>query len=320
MLCLLIGCHSNVSGAYLANDQSTVCWLQLVRTPDNHLSGQITYATVTKEGQIQRNSVAVTGAVDGDNVTISGNKFLGFDTFTFSGVQHGSYLILTGAEATPMTFKRATLTEYQAQESALQAQSKKIIAAKLDAGERAKAFQHQRNFVAEVSALIGKIDDFERAADVHLGRFPNGERAYVSITDRMRALVARQRLLIGNENAAVARNQLSVQISQTSLQTDQLHNQAQSLQSSLDTNVQPLLNESENLGRQCASVTNGSPTPFTPDELQSIQGACNRLNAAAGPFRTKINAVSSGLTHLEDVYKQQELAQQALIQESNRLD
>ena len=304
----------------MANDQSTVCWLQLVRTPDNHLSGQITYATVTKDGQIQRNSVAVTGAIDGDIVTISGSKFLGVDTFTFSGVHHGGYLTLTGAEATPMTFKRATLAEYQAKESALQAQSKKIITAKLEAAERARAFQHQRDFVADVSALIGKMDDFERVAAVHLGRFPNGERAYLSITDRMRTLVARQRQLVGNENAAVARNQLSVQITQTSLQTDQLHNQAQSLQSSLDGNVQPLVNESENLERQCVLVAKGSPTPFTPDELQSIRVACNRLNSAAGPFRAKFDAVSSGLTHLEDVYQQQERAQQALIQESNRLD
>jgi hypothetical protein len=34
-LCLLAGCHRNISGSYLAKDPNTVCWLQLVRTPDN---------------------------------------------------------------------------------------------------------------------------------------------------------------------------------------------------------------------------------------------------------------------------------------------
>lgn len=320
MLCLLTGCRSNISGSYMASDQSTVCWLQLVRTPDNRLSGQITYATVTKDGQIQRNSVAVTGAVDGDNVTISGSKFLGFDTFTFSGVQHGNYLTLTGAEATPMTLRRATLAEYQSQEAALQAQSQKIIAAKLDEGERAKAFQHQRDFVAEVSALIGKMDTFERAADVHLGRFPNAERAYGAITDRMKTLVARQRQLAGNENAGVARGQLSVAVTQTSLQTDQLHNQGESLQSALEGNIQPLVNESANLEQQCGAATSGAPTPFTPEELQNVRNVCDRLNAAVGPFRAKFNAMSSGLAHLEDVYRQEERTQQTLIQESDRMD
>ncbi len=40
-LILLSGCKKDVSGSYLANDKVAVCWLQLVRTPDNHLTGQM---------------------------------------------------------------------------------------------------------------------------------------------------------------------------------------------------------------------------------------------------------------------------------------
>lgn len=111
----------------MASDQSAVCWLQLVRTPDNHLSGQIADSTVTSDGHIQRDSVSVTGAVDGENVTLSGSRFLGLETFTFSGTLHGDDLTLTGAQGMPMIFKRASLADYQARESALDSQSQKIV-------------------------------------------------------------------------------------------------------------------------------------------------------------------------------------------------
>jgi hypothetical protein len=38
---LLTACQRSISGTYLVSDQASVVWLELVRTPDNHLTGQL---------------------------------------------------------------------------------------------------------------------------------------------------------------------------------------------------------------------------------------------------------------------------------------
>lgn len=43
-LSMVTGCQRNISGSYLASDNSAVLWLQVVRTPDNHLTGQLPWS------------------------------------------------------------------------------------------------------------------------------------------------------------------------------------------------------------------------------------------------------------------------------------
>jgi len=74
---LLTGRKQDISGTYLASDNSTVVWLQLVRTPDNHLTGQLAASVVKPDGSIDRKSASITGAVDGENVTLSGSRLFG---------------------------------------------------------------------------------------------------------------------------------------------------------------------------------------------------------------------------------------------------
>src|SRR5579863_8804241 len=103
---VLAGCHANISGSYLATDQSSVAWLQVVRTPDNRLTGQLAASILKPDGSIEQNSISVTGAVDGENVTLSGSGFLGLQSFVLSGTLNGDTLTLTGAQSIPVSFKR----------------------------------------------------------------------------------------------------------------------------------------------------------------------------------------------------------------------
>jgi hypothetical protein len=70
----------------------------------------------------------------------------------------------------------------------LNARSESITAAKLDAQTKMTAFDNQKRFVTAVDQLVKRLEDFERQADVHLGRFPNGERDYVAVTDKVRLM------------------------------------------------------------------------------------------------------------------------------------
>jgi hypothetical protein len=314
---LIAGCQRNISGSYLASDNSAVCWLQLVRTPDNHLTGQLASSVLKPDGHIEQNSASVTGAIDGENVTLSGSGFLGLQSFTLSGTLNGNTLTLTGAQSIPIVFKGSTLSEFQKQMGQLNARSSSITEANLEAQTKMRALRHQENFVTEVDLLVKKMEEFERQADVHLERFPNGERNYEEVTDKVRAYVARERQLSGNPNAGVARSQLSVAATQASLQTDQIHYAVEQVRYSLDSEVKPLLGEYQSLQQQCHSIP---PNVFTLEESQNINAACVHLEGDGPRFQEKFKAMTDGLSHLEQVYQREQNTQQRLIQESNRLD
>jgi hypothetical protein len=313
---LLTGCKQDISGTYLASDNSTVVWLQLVRTPDNHLTGQLAASVMKPDGSIDRNSAPITGAVDGENVTLSGSRLFGLQTLTLSGTLEGDKLTLTGVESTPFVLKRSSLTQYQAQEAALNARSQNIIAAKTAAISRQRTVQAQKNFVAQIDQLITKMQQFDSAADVHLGRFPNAEKGYQAITAKMNGYVERERQLAGNPNASNTRYQLSNAATQASFVTDQVHNQGESLQSTFDMNVKPIAAEVTTFQQRCETVR---PADITPAEGDAIKAACGRLSNATPLFRQKYNAMVVGLAHLEQVYTNESKAQQALLQTADKL-
>lgn len=316
---LMAGCHSNISGAYLASDDSAVVWLQVVRTPDSHLTGQIAANVLKPGGTIEQNSVSITGAVDGENVTIQGSRFFGLDSFVLSGTLRGNVLTLTGAQSVPLTFMRATPSEFQAKMAGLNARSQSIIQAKAVAEAKQKAFEAQVNFVSQIDQLMRRMAQFDAEADIHLGRFPSAEKGYEGITARVGAYVARERQLAGNTNAAVARGQLSVAANQASIQTEQMHNEAVSLESSLEGNIKPLTGQAAAFEEQCHAVSQNSGN-LTAKEVQNVNAACDRLESAVTPFRQKFNAMSAGLAHLEQAYQRERDSQQRLIQESERLE
>ena len=318
-LVLLSGCRSNISGSYLALDDNTVCWLQLVRTPDNHLTGQLAASVLKQDGSIERNSTSVTGAVDGENVTIQGNGFLGLQSFALSGMLNGNTLTLTGSESIPVTFRRSTLAEYQRQESALNSRSQDVLKAKAVAQQQMRTFAAQKNFVTTIDELLGKMERFDSEADARLRRFPNAEKTYEAITEKVKVYVSRERQLAENPNAGVARGQLSVAANQASIQTEQLHNQAESLASSLEGNIKPTAEQSIGLLKQCRSFAPNN-TNLTSTEVQNITAACSRLEGAYVPFREKYNAMVTGLAHLEQVYQREQHLQSQLVQESQRLE
>ena len=156
-LVLLGGCKKNLSGTYLAEDKGTVCWLQLVRTPDDHLTGQIVSSDLTPGGKIERGSVPLTGAVNGEDVTLTGSSgFLQTSNMTLSGKFDGNTLTVAGVQPAPITLKRATLAEYQARLVDQTTRSQAIISARATADAQQRTLEVQRNFIVEVDQLIGR--------------------------------------------------------------------------------------------------------------------------------------------------------------------
>jgi hypothetical protein len=319
VLGLLSACRRDVSGTYLVNDKVAVCWLQLVRTPDNRLTGQLISSVLKPDGEIERGSVSLTGAVDGENVTLSGGGFLGLSTTALSGALEGNRLTLTGVQSTPVTLNRSTLAEYQAKLSEQNNRSQAILSAKADATSRQKTSQEQESFVAEMNQLVGKMQQFDSEADIHLNRFPSAEKSYEAITAKMTEYITRERQLAGNPNLSNARAQLVNSATQASFATDQMHYQGQSLQSSLDTNIAPIAGEETALDRRCSEsgFVRGN---LTPAEIEARRDSCGRFVSVALLFRQKYNAVSAGLSHLDQVYKHEKDVQERLLEAAQKLE
>lgn len=316
---LMAGCQRNISGSYIASDSSSVCWLQLVRTPDDHLTGQLAVFILKPDGTVEQNSTAVTGAVDGENVSVSGSGFLGLQSFTLAGTLSGDTLTLTGVQSIPIAFRRSTPADYQAKVADLNARSQSILHAKAVAQAQQRMFRAQEDFVAQVDRLIGRMTRFDSEADIHLGRFPNVEKGYKAITAKAASYIARERQLAGIPNAYNTRVQLSNAVIQAENVTEQMHDQGVSLQSSLEGNIKPLADQATALEQQCHAVSQNSGS-LTPAEVQNVNAACDRLTSAEAPFQQKYAAMSDGLAHLEQVYQREQNTQQGLIQESQQLE
>jgi hypothetical protein len=318
-LALLCGCQRNISGTYIASDSGSVIWLQLVRTPDNHLTGQVDISTLKPDGTIDQRSSPITGAVDGEDVSLTTTRLFGLQTTALSGTLNGDTLTLTGPQAQPVVLKRSSLTVYQAQMNQLNGRSQATLAAKAAALARENAERSQRNFVQAIDRLIEQMKQFDQQADVHLARFPAVEKQYEAITAKVRDDVERERHLAGNPNASVTRSQLSIAATQVSYATEQLHYEGQSLESSMAPITNQLLTDGRSYGQVCQALA-ATPHPnLTPEQEGAETSACDRLRDAIPLFRPKYNAFEGGLTHLEQVYTQEKNAQQALLQTAEKL-
>jgi hypothetical protein len=317
-LVLMAGCQRNISGFYIASNNSAVIWLQVVRTTDNHLTGQIATNVLKPDGTIEQNSVSITGAVDGENVTIQGSRLFGLESFVLSGTLNWNVLTLAGAQSTPITFTRSTTAELQAKANDLNARSKSIIQAKTAAQTQLRTLEAQRIFVAEIDSLIERMARFDSETDVHLGRFPGAEKSYAAITAKTEGYVARERQLAGNPNAYNVRVQLSNAVIQNENLTEQMHNQTVSLETSLEENIKPRANQATAFEQQCHAVSQNSGN-LTTAEIQDVNAACDRLASAVVPFRQKYAAIVDGLAHLERVYQDERGKQQQLLQTAQTL-
>jgi len=319
-LSLLCGCQRDISGTYLASDKTAVMWLQLVRTPDDHLTGQLSLSKLNTDGKIEYNSASLAGAIGGENVTLSGSGAFGLQTFTFSGILVGNRLTFSGSnDPTPFVLIRSEMADYQKQLGNLNALSQAILAAKANAQLREKPGQAQRNFVAQIDQLIGKMQRFDTDADAHLVKFSDTEKKYQAITTKVNQYVEREHHLAGNPNTAVDRSGLYSDATVAAIDTNLLHMDVQSLQQDFETDGKSMADDATNLDAVCHGRGTTPRADLTSVQVEAISDACGRLTNALNPFRQRYSAVTAGLAHLEQVYIQEKSRQQGLLQTAQRL-
>jgi hypothetical protein len=315
----VLGCYRDISGTYLASDQSGVASLELVRTPDHHLTGQFVGDQINPDGTIQRKATGLTGAVDGENVSLTFAGVLGLGSTTLTGTLSGDTLTLTGPHAQPLIFKRSSLRDYQAQLSALDVRSQAIHKAEADAEVAQKNAREQRNFVDAVDHLAAHMQRIDSATNSLLSRFSEIEERYKTITAKISTYVERERRLSGNPSESIGRATLDVDAYQAAIDTTQLHNRVFSFEEDFKINAKPVAETAAAYENGCQSQAVEHPG-FTSAELEARNAACGRLHAALLPFQQSYSALQSGLVHLEQVYIRENSTQQALLHTADALE
>ena len=304
----------DVTGRYLSKFSDGVYWLQIVKTPDGRVSGELDSTSVSSDGKIVYTSQAVSGAADGTALSLTiGHTTILQSALTSSGTLSDNKIALTighdGRPPSKLVLTRATDDEYQVQLKALSDLSTKVRAAK-----------SEREFVAGVHQLIDQLNKFKLTANAHITKLPEAEQRYLAITQRMTELLSQERQLAGSPRESVARSQLDVAINQGSVATSQLHVQIQSVQTEYRTRALPLMQQLSRTGQTCHRAHRPtSDNPIQPGN-EAWNSTCLALFEAEDSFTPSANQLKDMLAKLEEVYKREQAKQEQILEEAQRLE
>lgn len=286
---------AKVSGAYVYSGTTEVAMLQLVEGADGSLSGSLQTATANASNRVNVESVALSGTIDGNTLTLSTPTFLGMST-TFSGVRSGNDIALTfttSGNVNTITFQRSSpdeftrLTEQLRQGAFLRATERE----RQQAEARARAADEQmRQGIPRLSA------EFEQTAanDVTMTtRVDAAVARFEALTQQARdAARARSR-----EGDGVRRSQLSVYISQVSIETNGLNIEVESAQRQFEDHRASLRQQLERANAWCA---------------RTRDAVCGRLSTASARYATESAALIAAFGRASAAHQRAEQEQDQL--------
>jgi hypothetical protein len=321
-----VGCSRSASGEYVGSTATSVVRLQLVETPDKHVSGQMNVATLKPDGTIVSETLQISGTTDGDNLSLTASAPpvpLG-PVFNLSGTYGWSSLNITesslSGQLKTITMNRSGTKEYNAALSQLQKQSALILAAQAEAKAReekqkaeakaiqekldqeAKEVQEKQNSARQIQLLCDRMERFDKAASATLQRFPSINAKYHSITSRVQQYLERDQALAGDQNATYTRSEIRYQIGNGLYATGQLHFEVQSLQSDFNNRIVAEMRSVLTVRIYCS---------FHAQDVL-LQPACKRFNDLYPTYSQVYADIARGLENLEKTYRSEEATQQNL--------
>lgn len=331
-LCLVLtACSRNASGEYVGNSTTSVVRLQLVETPDKHLSGQMDVAILKPDGTIVSETLKIAGTTDGNKLSLTASAPpvpLG-PVFNLSGTIGWNSLDVTASGGNGLlktvTLKPGNVDEYNTALSALQKKSASIRVARAEAQRReeqkkaeAQAYREKLNrevkevqdkhaLARRIQLLCDRMERFDKAASATLQRFPTIEAKYRTITSKVQKFFEHDQMLAGDSNASYTRSEIRYQMGNGLYATGQLHFEVQSLQSDFNNRIASEMKAVRTVKADCDSLAK--------DPI--LQPACQRFNSLYPTYAEVFAQVGHGLTKLEATY-QTELEKQKSLQTAAR--
>ncbi|WP_162634340.1 hypothetical protein [Ralstonia sp. GX3-BWBA] len=313
LLTVLTGCGpKSVSGGYLGKTPGTVVWLQLVETPDKHITGQLNTSTIDKDGKLLYITAPVTGAVDGQSISLSVKRdVLLAATVQLGGTVNGDTLNLRGGPTgDEVILHRAKDDEFAADKQELAEQSQRFLAAKAEAEQRAETARREKQQLDEVRSLTQSVNRMNADLPRRVAQLLTAEKAYADITTKMRGLVRRQQELAGNPGAFVARTQVVVNLNQNLVNSNQAHISAGWAAQSLRTDIKPVIDRLTTAEQTCHRAGAAG---------SSANEACQALLAVAPAADLNAQAANSAIARVEAAYDRERSQQEELFRTAQEL-
>jgi hypothetical protein len=139
-LLLLAGCSHTISGAYVAHGEGFVGMIQITQTSNGQLLGTLSYTVLKSNGSLDHDTIALTGAADGNSLTLVAKSPIPFfPSLTLSGTIDHGVITLTNPSGTAQLFTTGRADDYQSAVQQLSA--------------RGGTIQHQQH-LADINATV----------------------------------------------------------------------------------------------------------------------------------------------------------------------
>lgn len=310
LLATIAGCgERNISGSYLAKGQGSIGWLQIVQTPDKHLTGQYETVTVNNDGKLDYHAAPVTGAIDGETVTLAIKVYPLLPPVPRSGIIKGNDLTLTGGESgQPMVVHRAKQDEYTAARQELEAEARVLRAGQADAEQRQRVERQMGVDANNLRATISQAVWISGRQPKLLERVQQAEAEYVGITQNIRNLMRERRELVSNGESRLEIGRNAVALNQKSIQTDQLHVSVSGGDRATYSEIESTMKRLKAAESRCQSTQTAPGDMFQPG-IKAWVDACQALREALPQFQRTEQTLRQAFVQIESVY-QRELAEQ----------
>jgi hypothetical protein len=300
-----------ISGTYVGKGPNSAFLVQLVQTSDGHLTGRYEQVVLQASGKIERMNAAVTGASDASTVvvTIRPTELLS-GSITASGTIEGSTLHLAGAGyGTSLTLHLLKSDEesFRAEVANLAEQAQQIVTARAQQETEQRQLKARTDLLAHLEDLASKMTRASGKIDTELPKFPPIEQRYRTITDLMRAALARERSIYGGGQAGVARSQISVAITQATIEADQIHIAVENAQKEFEGQAGPLLRDGVDVSAKCDTHRVDSA---------DLSSACSKLMTSRVTFTNRVDAMRRAFAQVERVWREEHAKQQRIEQAS----
>jgi hypothetical protein len=314
----------DISGTYVGKGDNIAVLIQIVQTNDGQLTGRYEQVVLKSNGKLDDMNATLTGATNGQTVvvTIKPSEFLA-GSFAASGTIEGNLLHLTGGYGGDMNLNllKSDEADFRSQIATLTNQANRIN----ETRTRQEAVQRQAKIEAEQLAnlqdLTQRMVAFISKADVQLDKFFKPiEQSYRTITQNMRAALAREKTIQGSGQAAVARSQISVDINQAAIKANQVHIQAQSAYEDFDFNSGQLHQDSQDAHQGCWAVHAGPSTPSTypaPPGRETWNMACMNFLDTDKKFEQRVTELRVAFIETEKVWTIERYHQDMILQASS---
>jgi hypothetical protein len=297
-VCAVTACGSrSISGVYVHSTDTEVAALQLVGTEDGNLTGSLQTASIRESNELSSGNVPLTGAIDGDALTLSAPVPMFGTSTTFFGERSGNEITLTVTtrdSVVTIPFRRADAGELARLSDELRQRQR---AAAVEIAEQRTAAQIQANDQAMRNTIPNLSAELERLAAGYSERAPRLEAAtsrFAALTEQARE-AARGR---DREPDGVRQNELSIYINQVTIDTDGIGIELEGAERDFNTQRATMQRELAQVSPWCAR---------TRDPV------CARLTTAASTYNTAATARAAAFARANAAYANAE-AEQARLQ------